>query len=1154
MSSFTSTIPGVTSSPAPITTTVPAEEAVVDPAEKVLEETPYEVRPGVFFDPATARAYGYEEPPEDGIFNTFKRLITGQIKTPPAQAFITSDDAISMPSPFDDVTQKVTTEQMGALRTDLSEKLDVARYERLKPQADQFGVDIVPGYESPAISNLINEKSELLDMDGQNLLYLADTPEQYLNVMEQLFGEGNVRMITDEGINNSLFAPKYYVSVKQDDDTYTDFAPATVGAADFIERYLPGVGAETAAYLPGIPLAIKAGAIAASASGPFAVVTGPVVFGYTLFSYAKGVEGGRQFLQDYYELNDKQADAWENYIDVMRGVTDTTKEIVFPEWLQDIMDDREQGAKDFFTPEGDLRDFTALLFTPSDNEKGSTPEESFQQFAGYVNSAFGAIPAFKATFNSAISRLYESGAAKVVSNKIESAVKTQSNVVRTMGEGAKKLADPLFLGTDNALKYLTIPQIYKSKVVGRLTSLVSQSSLKIDEALRAQMQSAAKYIDAFKDKFGGGNFQSYLNAVEGIGRTLRSYKDMAPPEMAATDRSLLEIGENIGTLEDVFLAMRGMASEGQYNNIFSELKNATYDLNAIRELVPSNIRKIIPVTEAASKPKTPVAAGQVAPTKGEMPFETLLDELMVLGTTKDDGSRLLSPQGVRAAVKKFEKDHPEFNFDPEDITSPAELLHLYAKRFGDLAVNTFGEGAPAYNKGRFKQAMAMRGALLKLIGNPKGVSDDTANAIRERLNAANKYSSETFDLTQTASQTAARIARKGDETPESGQVARNILYPQQEVTRTAQNIAEQSRQVKAFLADDNNVTEFTQYLIKKNSSVDLGVDAPKANKAFDDVQDYFKNRLDDALYRMSTVDTSIQEAPKFLDNVLAEFKDPALRRALGLTDEAEQTLRQDATMLARFQTSPILLQAREMVASGSNFKELFQNIDWSNKKDIRKSLQDLQLPIRRTIESEAKEQLKKDLRKGLIDYIFSTESGVLTQSTKSGVLEDFGDIIVDGDKLSKLINDLDETGAFKDILLDTDKGAMSMLAEYASIVKAQIADAGSALSGAQVIGNMFTLDPRKFAGGIARLSSQNRIASLLVSPKMVDVMLGKGKPMTQAEKIKNMFFGKTAIGNIVFLEAMGDRDEMDINAQTDAALSASPPVQPFTSSIPGVQP
>ena len=51
-----------------------------------------------------------------------------------------------------------------------------------------------------------------------------------------------------------------------------------------------------------------------------------------------------------------------------------------------------------------------------------------------------------------------------------------------------------------------------------------------------------------------------------------------------------------------------------------------------------------------------------------------------------------------------------------------------------------------------------------------------------------------------------------------------------------------------------------------------------------------------------------------------------------------------------------------------------------------------------------------------------------------------------------------------------------------------------------------------------------------------------------------MFFGKTAIGNIVFLEAMGDRDEMDINAQTDAALSASPPVQPFTSSIPGVQP
>ncbi len=1153
MSNFTSTIPGVTSSPSPSATTVPEEEAVVDPAEKVLEETPYEVRPGVFFDPATARAYGYEEPPKDGIFNSFKRIISGDFQNPPPEAFITPESMVTLPSPFEDRTQKVTTDQMQALRTDVTEKINVARYERLKPQAEKFGVDIVPGYESPAISKLINEKSELLDLDGQNLLYLADTPEQYLNVMEQMFGEGNVRMITDEGINNSIFAPKYYVSVKQDDDTYTDFAPATVGAADFIERYLPGMGVETAAYLPGLPLAIKAGAMAAGASGVLAPVTGPAVFAYTLFSYAKGVEGGRQFLQDYYELNDEQADAWENYIDVMRSVTDTTKEIVFPEWLQDMMDDREQGAKDFFTPEGELRDFTSLLFTPSDNEKGSTPEESFQRFAGYVNAAFGAIPAFRATFNSAISKLYESGAVKVVSNKIESAVRTQSNVVRTMGEGAKKLADPLFLGKDNALKYLTIPQIYKSKILGRLTSLVSQSSLKIDEALRSQMQSAAKYIDAFKDKFGGGNFQSYLNAVEGIGNTLKSYKNMAPPELAATDRSLLEIGESIGTLEEVFLAMRGMASEGQYNNIFSELKNATYDLNSIRELVPGNIRKIIPVTGAASKPKTPVDAGQVSPAKGEIQFETLLNEIMILGTTKKDGSRLLSPQGEKAAVAKFEKDHPEFNFDPEDITSPAELLHLYAKRFGDLAVNTFGEGAPAFNRGRYKQAMAMREALLKLIGNPKGVSDNVANAIRERLNAANKYSSDTFTLTKTAAQTASRISRRSDETQETGQIASDILYPKQEMTRTVQNIAEQSQQVKTFLADESNVKELTEYIIRKNKNVNLGQSTPKVNEAFDNIQAYFRSRLDDALSRMSTADTSIQEAPKFLDNVLAEFKDPALRRALGLTDEVEQTLRQDAAMLARFQTSPILLQAREMVSSGSNFKELFQNIDWSNKKDIRTALQDLQLPIRREVQPEAKEQLKKELRKGLIDYIFSTESGVLRQSTKSGVLEDFGDIIVEGDKLSKLINDLDDTGAFRDILLDTDKGAMEVIAEYSGVVKAQIADAGSALSGAQVIGNMFTLDPRKFASGIARLSSQNRIASLLVSPKMVDVLLGKGKPMTKAEKIKNMFFGKTSIGNIVYMEAMGDRDEMDINAQTDAALSAQPTVQPFTSTIPGVR-
>jgi len=128
-----------------------------------------------------------------------------------------------------------------------------------------------------------------------------------------------------------------------------------------------------------------------------------------------------------------------------------------------------------------------------------------------------------------------------------------------------------------------------------------------------------------------------------------------------------------------------------------------------------------------------------------------------------------------------------------------------------------------------------------------------------------------------------------------------------------------------------------------------------------------------------------------------------------------------------------------------------------------------------------------------------------------------------------------------------------MIAEYSAIVKAQIADAGSALSGAQIIGNLFTLDPRKFASGIARLTTQNRIANLLVSQDMIDMALGQGRKMTRMEKLKNLFFGKNALGNLIFMEAYRD-DGMSTSEQTDDMLSTQSVPNANLQSIMGIKP
>ena len=1093
----------------------------------VVEETdtgpsyPIEVYPGTFFDQSTADAMGFEQTPTNGILDVFGKFITGQLKTPPAEAFITQDlptipGLQGLADKFPDKTQKVTQDQYIGLQENQQTNMNNERMERLLPEAQKFGVNIIPGYDSTLISDLVAEKSTAINpIDGQQLLYLADTPEQYENALGQIFGADNVRMIEDKGKNYNFFAPKYYASVKTDDG-WTDFAPATVGFADFISRYAPGLGAETAAYLPIVPLAMKVGAATAAVSGPAAIVTAPIAAGYTLFAGAKGVTAARQWLQDTYGLNGEQTDAMQGWFETF---TNATKEVIFPEWVQDAADD-------IFIIED--------IFTPTDNKPGSTKQELEQQFAGYLDAALGTIPGLRGMIATAKSRLFESGAVEKVTKYVQSGVETQAAAKQTMGKGIDGTDDPLFLGTDNALNSLILPQVVKSKVIDRLTSLVSQNAVKLDETLRAQMQSVVKYASAAKDKLGSADVKTFLSNVENIGARLNSYKNAAPPEVAAFDKSLFKIGESLDSLDEMFLAIRGMASEKQYASVFDKLKNADYDLTGIRERLSSNLRTIIPTTDAASKRGAKVEPGQISPVKGEMQFDGLIDEIMSLGTQPGSELRLLNKDQVEKAVERFQKDHPEFNFDPTDITSPAELLHMYAKRFGDLAVNSFGAGTPGYNPGRYKQAIGMKDALLDLIGSPRNIDEEAAKAIRQELSEANKYSKETFKLTSTRVQNETRAARRGPETQESGQLAADITYPKAQSTATVLNIAEQSRQVKLFLEDPKNVRELNDYLVKKSKSLNVDSAAPKAIKAFDDVQAYVKSRVDDALNRTATADTSVQKPVTALDDVLAEFPDQTVRDALGLTDDVVAQLRVDASLLAKFRDSDVIQGVRGL-APDSSFNDIFTQINWDSRAEIRKGLNDLGMPARRAATQEAQAEAKENLRKGLFSYMLSPESGIFTKSAKSGVIEDYGDDIIDGAKLQKLIEDVKASGG-KDILTDVDFKMLDVIAEYSSIVKAQQADAGSALSGAQIIGNLFTLDPRKFASGIARLTTQNKIANLLVSQDMIDMALGQGRKMTRMEKIKNQFFGKNAIGNLIFMEAYRDSD-MGTAEQTDAMLA-----------------
>ena len=95
-----------------------------------------------------------------------------------------------------------------------------------------------------------------------------------------------------------------------------------------------------------------------------------------------------------------------------------------------------------------------------------------------------------------------------------------------------------------------------------------------------------------------------------------------------------------------------------------------------------------------------------------------------------------------------------------------------------------------------------------------------------------------------------------------------------------------------------------------------------------------------------------------------------------------------------------------------------------------------------------------------------------------------------------------------------------------------------------MIGNLFTLNPKKFVEGITRLSAQGRVAKLFTNKAFADAITGLAKPKATTafgrmmERQKQYFLGKGAISNIIAQVAMKGTQEYNraSDSQTDIML------------------
>ena len=933
--------------------------------------------------------------------------------------------------------------QLKKLDTEAAERnkalLDKARTDRINEAAKQFGNT----YER---NN--TEVSDKLGISGQILTGFADNKVQFENAIEKIVGPDNYKVIEDK--DATFLQDKYYVSIKKEDGSFTPFTSPTQNTLDYVQKFLPAITYEltTDAAAVGTSLVTSSAASALVSLLPGGVILAPVVgltsLGYMLYATNKGAERGRQYLQEVFGLREDEAEEFGT----------------FAEELTKIFADPQAGKA-----------LKQLL-----SKQNLIPREQFNQelrgLIGILNLPLTLVDKLKV----ALGRVRENMSVE------------DTNIFKSTIE-AEKFAEK------KGLVPTILPQRTMDKKISRLASLAEQTSVIIPKVLRAQMQSAVNYLKEYTGKIGTGNFNEFRQAMSSMSKMLQNLRS------GKTVVDYEGLGVKLNQLEDLFFNLRMDESRGLYKAVFDKVGNSSYNLEAIRNLIVRREAKdTVPVSKQGVGTKK-IEAGNVPVVTGQPKVDSIVQDLIALGVTSK-GNRVLTSAGIKKAVDRLKKSHPEYAKYLEGnnivIDTPAKLLHNYAVLLGQMSRGSFARDVgktPNPELASFTQDL--RRTILDTIGKPNDAIDVT-----KEISTANKFYGETFEKMGTTVQTEARIAAKTGDEPTS-------ILTKLGISPSASGIQERANVTLSNIA-------FQEDYITKNLKGKANVSGPLnlLQRAFADV---LSNKLSGAgTVGVTKIQTAV-DVKKYIES----FTTRELTN-LGITSKIKKELLKDIDAIAKMESRDL----PEKFALGNRIKNtelktIFDSV--VSKSDDLGLTQDVDaiINILSRLPKGQQKTAKENIRAGFIDFIFSTQSGVFKKVNENSAYSQVGDMIIDATALDKILTRFNTANMFDGrILTSKDKEIFEGIRNYVAVIKTSGADAGSALAGAQIIGNMFTLDPKKFISGMARLSAQARIAKLFASKQFSDAMTGLGKPQTPASKLKQYFFGAGSIGNMVMGLAM----------------------------------
>lgn len=996
--------------------------------------------------------------------------------------------------------------------------------------------------------------SQYIDADVSSMFALNN--EQLIEAVKlgiQPMPDGSPRnfvVIEDQHANPFFFDSSIVVSVMDDNGKMTPFAPFKKGVTDWAKGIVPYLAVELGLSAATITTATAGGIATASVFPPAA----PFVALALLYSGGVAMEKTRNEIAETLELKPEDEKGLYDWAENFKQII-TAPAVILPgekEALPGFL-----GAS--LTDEEKLSGAIEALFNiiPAKNMFGYARRKSVDNF----QKLYGKMDIKDSTFKSA----------------------ERANEFRKKFDLAKLIPS----------------QVSSNKILNRIVNLADQVTNIVAYQFREQNRGLIELMQGIRsgDIVIGGDIKGGGVMAQFQKEFAKFSDEMAK---VAGDLDVSKAGQINAEMFILFRQLRKFNAEGLYKEAHEVIGSAPMNITNIVEHIRKNRTKIVvPTTDPSMadlfknvkksdkrfkrgfRKEVAVDADGKKIKIGTSPLDVnktlqveeyvasdidtmlnaIVEQLNKLGVVQKSGnlkgSRVLNQKQIDRALEIFSNEAEDLSEVAKSYyNTPAKLLHLYSSKLGDMQEQiilayskTAGEGMEAQTRQRLFAIRELQKVIQDTIKNPilKEGSDAKRMQFVDKLTQANKFYSESQDLIGQEEVLGQIVKATGKPRGELGPFAEAIVGKQAAIApasvpiQSLRDVAEIEKFITANIdrfikARNQSLSQQTDeaFTIKGKTRAtkgkDLGIQDTQGLQA---LRTAFNQMISFKLAKMGTADISVKGAPTELSTYLESFS-PEAKRILGLSSDNELLLKKQASELAQLDNT-----VASNLAGAADTTPMYKAIGeiFDNPGNIEGGARSLKSIVDRQPDGFSKIKSKKNIERALVDYIFSKDSGVMMEVTKNSAYAEKGDLTVNPERFMYIISQIKESPTLSEFVNPKLVTVLDGMADYAVVTKTVGVDAGSALSGAQLISNIYTLDPRKFINTVSKLYTQRRVAKILTKGAVTDaIFTSMQKAKGGADALAELISTDKFIGSVLLSAAQQSDRESDVFNQTDQML------------------